>query len=201
MKESGRGLHGWLLIYFILAVIVDVAAIVLLLKDNVSGLAKEQGMDLSLLVCACLMTAYTVYAFVNRKPSAPFMGKHHVIINAVPWLCVLIGVQNYLERIGFAPVWLIGMIMLLFLLFLICWRYYFIRSEQVKSLIPPQERKVESWERMIVILLYVAIIVFMCLSRGFDKWWITVLGALGILSLSPLFDMPEDTGEKKEEDN
>ena len=163
MKKSGRGLHGWLLIYFILAVIVDVAAIVLMLKDNVSGLAKEQGMDLSLLVCACLMTAYTVYAFVNRKPSAPFMGKHHVIINALPWLCVLIGVQNYLEHIGFAPVWLIGMIMLLFLLFLICWRYYFMRSEQVKSLIPPQERKVESWERMIVILLYVAIIVFMCL--------------------------------------
>lgn len=200
MKESGRGIHGWLLVYFFLAVIVDLSAIVLLLKYNVSGLAKEQGMDLTLLVCACLMTAYTIHAFVNRKPSAPFMGKHHVIINAVPWLCVLIGAQNYLERIGFAPVWLIGMIMVLFLAFLIWWRYYFIRAKQVKSLIPPHERKVERWERMIVILLYVAIIVFMCLSRGFDEWWKTVLGALGILFLSPLDDITEDTGEKKEED-
>ena len=190
-----------MLIYFILAVIVDVAAIVLLLMDNVSGFAKERAMDMSLLVCACLMTAYTIYAFVIRKSSAPFMGKHHVIINAVPWLCVLIGVQNYLERIGFAPVWLIGMIMVLFCAFLIWWRYYFIRSKQVKSLIAPPERKVEPWERMIVILLYVTIIVFMCLSRGLDEWWKTVLGALGILYLSPLDDMSEDTGEKKEEDN
>ena len=194
-----KSIHGWLLLYLVLAVIFDVAALAILVSSNLSSLLfpVEKGYEVIitgfLIVASCVMTAFVVQAFKNRKPDAVFLGHHHVIINAAPIACVLGWLLSRLEQEN--------VVILLFLLFfgsLVVWRYFFNSSSQVKALIPPATRKVSSMEKYIVSFLYLVIAVLFCFHSGFEKWWNNVFIVLFCISLSPLMDLPADLGKTEE---
>ena len=78
---------------------------------------------------------------MKRKPDAAFLGKHHVIINALPGVCVLDWLLHTESDI------FIILAAVLFLVYLIVWRVFFNMSSQVKALIPPATRKVSGREK------------------------------------------------------
>ena len=135
-----------------------------------------------MILAACVMTGYLVAAFMKRKPDAAFLGKHHVIINALPGVCVLDWLLHTESDI------FIILAAVLFLVYLIVWRVFFNMSSQVKALIPPATRKVSGREKYLVTFLYLAIGVLYCIHAGFDRWWRTVFALVGLLSFSPMFD-------------
>ena len=186
--ERTAGIGGWLLIYLVLAVLVDVAAVVLMSCSKLSSilLPTTQKSELSLfgflILVACVMTVWVVAAFMKRKPDAAFLGKHHVIINALPGVCVLDWLLHTESDI------FIILAAVLFLVYLIVWRVFFNMSSQVKALIPPATRKVSGREKYLVTFLYLAIGVLYCIHAGFDRWWRTVFALVGLLSFSPMFD-------------
>ena len=178
-------IRGWLLVYLIMSVIVDVAAIVLLLTSasRLTPDANELSMLVFMILAACVMTGYLVAAFMKRKPDAAFLGKHHVIINALPVVCVLDWLLLHTDRDVFFI-----LASVLFLVGLFAWRVFFNMSSQVKALIPPATRKVSGREKYLVTFLYLAIGVLYCIHAGFDRWWRTVFALVGLLSFSPMFD-------------
>lgn len=177
-------IRGWLLVYLIMSVIVDVAAIVLLLTSasRLTPDANELSMLVFMILAACVMTGYLVAAFMKRKLDAAFLGKHHVIINALPGVCVLDWLLHTESDI------FIILAAVLFLVYLIVWRVFFNMSSQVKALILPATRKVSGREKYLVTFLYLAIGVLYCIHAGFDRWWRTVFALVGLLSFSPMFD-------------
>ena len=198
-----KPIHGWLLLYLVIAVIFDVAALALLVCGKLSSplLPVANGYEVSIIVfmivAACVMTAFVVLAFKNRKPDAVFLGRHHNIINAVPIACVLGWLLSYVEQDN-----VVVLLLVLFFGSLVVWRYFFNSSSQVKALIPPATRKVSSREKYLVFFLYLVLAVLYCIHNGFDKWWNTIFIVLFFISLSPLMDLPVDSGEaeKREQD-
>lgn len=201
-ERSNRHIGGWLLLYLVLSVVFDVAAIVLMLCGKLRSivLPSANGQELSLFVflilAASVMTVYVVLAFRNRKPDAVFLGRHHVIINAVPIACVMDWLLMHTDRNLFA--------VLSFVLFfgsLVVWRYYFNNSSLVKALIPPETCKFSSREKYLVSFLYLVIGVMFCIHSGFlDQWWKTIFIIWGLLSLSPLVDLPYDFGKDEKDE-
>lgn len=196
--RATAAIRGWLLVYLILAVIFDVAAVVLLFTSG-SELTSEEnelGMLAFLVLSGCAMTGFLVYAFMKRKPYAAFLGKHHVIINAIPAACVFILLFNKVNTDIFA---------LLFVLLLFggvaIWRNFFGSSSQVKALIPPATRTVGKKEKYLVTFLYVAIGIAIFIHAGWSRWWVTLLGVWGVLSFSPLEDFFNDSAEEPKQDN
>jgi len=193
--ERTAGIGGWLLIYLVLAVLVDVAAVVLMSCSKLSSilLPTTQKSELSLfgflILVACVMTVWVVLAFMKRKPDAAFLGKHHVIINALPVVCVLDWLLLHTDRDVFFI-----LASVLFLVGLIAWRVFFNMSSRVKALIPPATRKVSGREKYLVTFLYLAIGVLYCFHAGFDRWWRTVFALVGLLSFSPMWDEFGNTG-------
>lgn len=201
--EPTPGIGGWLLVYLVFAVLVDVAAVVLMSCGKLSSILQPatQKNELSLfgfmILAACVMTVWVIIAFKNRKPDAVFLGRHHVIINALPVTLVLDWLLLHTDRDVFFI-----MVSVLFLVGLIAWRVFFNSSSQLKTLIPPATRKVSGREKLLVTFLYLAIGVLYCIHIGFDRWWITVCGFIGLLSFSPIADEfgSPDTVEKDEQD-
>ncbi len=190
--------RGWLLLYLMLSVILDVTAVVLLFTSGseLTSEGNELGLLALLVVAGCVMTGYLITAFVRRHPDAAFLGKHHTVINAIPAACVFYWLFHHTDPVIFA--------LLLFVL-LFCgvaiWRNYFGSSSLVKALIPPATRKVGKKEKYLVTFIYVAIGVVIFINAGLDRWWITLAGVWGILSLSPLMEyFPDDSGSKAEPD-
>ena len=82
--------RGWLLLYLMLSVILDVTAVVLLFTSGseLTSEGNELGLLALLVAAGCVMTGYLITAFVRRHPDAAFLGKHHTVINAIPAACV-----------------------------------------------------------------------------------------------------------------
>ena len=95
--------RGWLLLYLMLSVILDVTAIVLLFTSGseLTSEGNELGL-LALLVAGCVMTGYLITAFVRRHPDAAFLGKHHTVINAIPAACVFYWLFHHTDPVIFA---------------------------------------------------------------------------------------------------
>jgi len=195
--RAAATVRGWLLLYLILAVIFDVAAVVLLFTSGselTSG-GNELGGLAFLVLAGCVMTGFLIYAFLNRKPDAAFLGKHHVMINAIPVACVFILLLNKVDTDIFT-------LLLVLLLFgaIGIWRSFFGSSSQVKALVPPDTRKVGKKEKYLVTFLYVAIGIVIFIDAGWSRWWVTLLGVWGVLSLSPLDDFFNDSAEGPRQD-
>lgn len=191
-------IHGWLLLYLVLAVIVDVIAIAvpLIMSKRVNFTPSDISITVFLTLAGCVMTYYLIHAFKHRKPYAAFLGRHHVLVNAGPGLCVLAGLVEVMK--DYYPVAGLG---LLFIIQLFIWRSFFSSSSQVKALIPPSNRKVNKRLKYGITLLYVAIAVIYVFAMGIlsFKWWEIVLFFFLFLGWSPLFDLPSELGEDKED--
>jgi len=191
-------IHGWLLLYLVLAVIVDVMAVAvpLIMSRQLNFKPFDIGSTVFLLLAGCVMTSFLILAFKQRKPYAAFLGRHHVLVNAGPGLIVLAGLVEVMK--DYYPVAGLG---LLFIIQLFIWRPFFYSSSQVKALIPPSNRKVNKRLKYGITLLYVAIAIVYSLAMvtlSF-KWWEIVLFLFLFLGWSPLFDSPSELGEDKED--
>lgn len=181
--EPGK-IHGWLLLYLVLAVIVDVVAVAMLLinpsmmKGFFAPTVTKISMVAFMVLAACVMTYFLIHAFIHRKPYAAFLGRHHVIVNAVPGACVVAWLGELTSNY----------ILLLFFISLCIWRPFFTSSAQVKALIPPSSRKVDSRLKNGITALYVVIALFCCMQMGFDRWWRPVLMFFLFLTWCPLMD-------------
>jgi hypothetical protein len=150
-----------------------------------------------LVAAGCVMTGYLIAAFMNRKPDAAFLGKHHVVINLFPALYVYSWLLDHIDNES-----LVTLLLIFFWGCVISWRYFFGSSSQVKALIPPATRRVGQKVKYLVIFLYVLIGIVFVLNHGLEKWWIAIFVFLGVLSLSPLGDLPSnlDEADKEEQD-
>ena len=194
-----KRIHGWLLLYLVLSVIIDVAAVVLLFTSGSEFASDVKGLCMfGILVAAgCVMTGYLIAAFMNRKPDAAFLGKHHVAINTFPALYVFSWLLGHIDNES-----LVALLLVFFWGSVIAWRYFFGYSSQVKGLIPPATRRVGKKEQYLVTFLYVVIGLVFVLNQSLEKWWIVIFAFLGVLSLSPMGDLPSNLGEadKDEQD-
>ena len=198
-----KRIHGWLLLYLVIAVIIDVGAVAMMVYELLSGAsfpAMSQSGDVNeislavfLILAACVMTVFVIRAFRDRRPDAVFLGRHNATINAVPAAYLAAGSINA----GWGICDAVASILFFATLF---YRFFFNNSSQVKALIPTASRKVSSREKYLVSFLYAVVGVAFCLHSGFDKWWWIVFGFLGLLSMSPLMDDPRDLGEPEKEE-
>ena len=196
-------IHGWLLLYLVLAVIIDVGAVAMMVYELLAGtsfIAMSHSMNVNeisttvfLILAACVMTVHVIRAFKDRRPDAVFLGRHNAIINAVPAAYLVAGSTNANWGICDA----VASILFFATIF---YRFFFNNSSQVKALIPPASRKVGNREKYLVSFLYAVLGVMFCLHSGFDKWWWIAFGFWGLLSLSPLMDAPSDLGEPEKEE-
>ncbi len=180
-----RKIHGWLLLYLVLSVVIDIAAIVILFTDSsrlVSDM-KQLSMLAFLVATGCVMTGCLIPALINRRPDAVFLGKHHVIINAIPAICVLYWMLDHIDNAS-----AVILLLILFVGGIVVWRHFFGASSQVKALIPPSTRKVGKKVVYFVIFIYTVIGLVYIFNYGLEKWWVSVLAFWGVLSLSPLGD-------------
>ena len=198
-----KPIHGWLLLYLVIAVIIDVGAVAMMVYELLSGpfsASMSQSMNVIeisitvfLILAACVMTVLVIRAFRDRRPDAVFLGRHNAMINAVPAAYLAAGSINAECGICYA----VASILFFATIF---YRFFFNNSSQVKALIPPANRKVSSREKYLVTFLYAVVGVVFCTHSGFDKWYWIVFGLLGLLSLSPLMDEPSDLGEPEKEE-
>ena len=198
-----KRIRGWLLLYLVLAVIIDVAAVALMVYVLLSGsfsAAMSKSMDVIemsltvfLILAACVMTVLVIRAFKDRRPDAVFLGRHSAIINVVP--IAYLGAWSVNANCGICD----AVATILFFTTL-GYRFFFNKSSLVKALIPPASRKVSSREKYLVTFWYAVLGVSFCIHSGFDRWWWIVCGLWGLLCLSPLMDEPSDLGNPEKED-
>ena len=196
-------IRGWLLLFLVLAVIIDVGALAMLMYEMMSGpfygsISKSQNVsEISIFVfliqAACVMTVLVIRAFRDRRPDAVFLGRHLAMINAVP-AAYLVAASIHA---GFTVCHVVASILFYATIF---YRFYFNNSSLVKALIPPATRKVSNREKYLVSFVYAVFGVVFCTHSGFDHWWWIVFGLLGLLSFSPLMDSPSDLGEPEKEE-
>lgn len=193
-RAAGR-ISGWLLVYFIMSVIFDVAAVVLLFtsRSELTSDRDELGLLALMVAAGCVMTGYLIAAFIKRKPDAAFLGKHHTVINAIPAACVLIWLINRIDQTIFTVLFYV-----LLLGGVAVWRLFFGSSSQVDALIPPATRKVAIREKHLVTFLYVAVGVALFFNADWSRWWTTLFGICGLLSLSPLFSDLDNEQQQQE---
>ena len=192
-----KRIHGWLLLYLVLAVIIDVAAVVLLFTSN-SELAsdvKELSMFAFLVVVGCVMTGYLIAAFMNRKPDAAFLGKHHVVINTFPALYVFSWLLGHIDNEN-----LVILLLVFFWGCVFAWRYFFRYSSQVKALIPPATRRVGKKEQYLVIFLYAVIGLVFVFNYAYERWWVALFAFWGVMTFSPLTDIFNEIDKEKPEE-
>lgn len=192
-----KKIHGWLLLYLVLSVIIDVAAVVLLFTSSSSLVSSVSELTLFgfLVVAGCVMTGYLITSFMNRKPDAAFLGKHHVAVNFIPVLVVFSWILDRVENENLA--------LLLYVLlggYILVWRYFFGHSSQVEALIPSATRKVGKRERYLVTFLYAVIGLVFVFNYGLEKWWVALFAFWGVMSFSPLADIFDETDEVKPEE-
>lgn len=192
-----KRIHGWLLLYLVLSVIFDVAAVVLLFTSGskLVSSVSELTMFGFLVAAGCVMTGYLIASFMGRKPDAAFLGKHHVAINAIPVLVVFSWILDQVENEN-----LTALLFILLGCWLFVWRCFFKPSSQVKALIPPETRKVGKKERYFVTFLYAVIGLVFVFNYGLEKWWVALFAFWGVMSFSPLADVFNETDEEKPEE-
>lgn len=193
--EPGK-IHGWLLLYLVLSVIIDVAAVVLLFTKGTTLASNVSELTLFgfLVAAGCAMTGYLIASFMNRKPDAAFLGKHHVAINGIPVVVVFSWILDHFDNDS-----VVALLFILLGCWFFVWRCFFKPSAQVKALIPPETRKVEKRVRYFVTFLYAVIGLVFVFNYGLEKWWVALFAFWGVMSFSPLADVFNETDEVKPE--
>lgn len=163
LKQTTK-IHGWL-VFFLFAMTLGgiISAIVPIVTLDISEYAGSWSLAFSDIVLSVMLLGVAIYAdiaFYKRLPNAVFIAKIYVLLVFITNVLSLIGGDFDTSGLNTASQALKGVI------WGVVWFLYLCFSEQVKTIIPKEYRKVTSKDYILLATIVVIPIFFIAIAFG-----------------------------------